>query len=159
MATAFSEFEQNEHDYDLFFADEHGRIAHISHVGYRLLPPTIAQSKENQELLRSYFLNLPVRGGYTVPDSLTNHLSRKGVSDTDGYIAPSRFMSIRGLYAFDSYTWDYKQRPYFIVTRPELPIELRELRADVQSILTQQVIKSIDFSKDELILEKSVSTV
>ena len=158
--TPFTRDEQWDHNYDLFIADSDGRIGHFSHIGFRLLPPSIARSKESWERLFNYFDNLPaVKNDYWVCPDLSIHLNNNYLGDFDEYLEPSAKMSSRGLYSFDSYDYSLKERPYFRVTIPKNELRFSNLPKEIKQVMT--VIKSneISFAHNSVISENIISTL
>lgn len=156
--TAFTKDEQWDHNYDLFIADSSGRIGHLSHVGFRLLPPSIAKSKENWKTLFDYFNNLLVEtNNYIICHELSKHLNDNFLGSFDEYLEPSAKMSSRGLYSYDSYDYSSNERPYFRVTIPKNELILDDLPQDIRNILENLRTNEINFAQDSLIPEKIIS--
>ena len=158
--TPFTKVEQWEHDYDLFMADPDGRIAHFSHFGFRLLPPSIAKSKENWRQLKTFFHSLPLsREDYFICPDLQKHLPEKSILDFEGYIKPSAEMSQRGLYSFDSYDFSFDERPYYRVTNPKIELRINNLPEEIQILLEELTLYGINFSETSLISEEIVKNL
>lgn len=153
--TAFTKDEQWDYNYDLFAVDMNGKIGHFSHVGFRLLPPSIAKSKEKWEHLFNYFSNLQIREStYQICPDLRRHLNNNFLGNLDQYLKPSIEMSLRGLYSYDSYDDSRKNRPYFRVTIPKNELNMDHLPGDIKDILESLIMNNINFAQNSLILEE-----
>jgi hypothetical protein len=79
------------------------------------------------------------------------------VTNFDGYVKPSVEMSSRGLYAYDSYTEGYKERPYFRVSLPRRELNFAALPQNHREILKFLRMTEISFKEDFLINEEIVA--
>ena len=150
--TAFTESEQWDNDYNLFLIDNQGKIALLSHFGWRALPPTIAKSKENLEKLDNYFLQLNnSKEGYSVCPDLKKHLDTKTIADFGKYISYFGDLSSKGIYTYDSYDFSLTERPYYRVAIPKKELTINDLPEDIRSILEDLELYQIDFSETSLI--------
>ena len=155
--TAFTEEEQWSSDLDWFAIDKHGKIVHFTSVGWRLLPPSIAESKENLEKVFDYFdkLNFSENHFEICPD-LQNHLVKDKIVDFDRYKKSFAAMASRGLYSYDSYGQSHKERPYFRVAIPKRELTLNDLPQDIKSIIESLKILEVSFAENPLISEEIV---
>lgn len=156
--TAFTENEQWESDYNLFLIDNQGEIALLCHVGWRLLPPTIAKSKENLEKVEDYFLHLTTsKENYTVCPDLKKHLDTKTIADYGRYVYYFGDISSKGIYTYDSYDFSLAERPYYRVTIPKKALTLNDLPEEIKSILEDLKLDDFSFGETSLIPEDIVS--
>src|SRR5690349_15739173 len=126
--TAFTEDEQWDHDYDLFVTDKNEKIGCLSHVGWRLLPPSIAKSKEDWETLRDFFHNLPVNSNeYEICPDFDINGDKRSIVNLNRYFEFYGGMALRGLYSYDSFSFSRKERPYFRVAIPKVALTLNDL--------------------------------
>jgi hypothetical protein len=158
VMTAFTEFDQWENDYELYVIDNRERIGRLCHFGWRLLPPSIAKSKENWEKVADYFLNLPIaKVDYSVCPDLNKHLDHENLLDYDEYVKFFGEISSKGIYTYDSYNLGFKERPYFRVTIPNVELTLDDLPEEIKNILEELMLYEISFAETSLIPEELVS--
>ncbi len=150
--SAFSEQEQIYSDLDWFAIDKGNRIAHFTTVGGRLLPPTVAESKEELEMLFNYFSSLPIEiNAFESCPTLQKSIETVSIPDFDQYIDSFAKMSMRGLYSFDSYDTSSSERPYFQVTCPQNELLLESLPEKIQIILNHLKFYEISFAETFII--------
>jgi hypothetical protein len=152
--TAFTEDEQWDSDLDWFAIDRDGKIGHFTSVGWRLLPPSIASSKENLGKIFDYFDQMEIKNGYLVCPNLQTHLAKLSIDTFDKYVRSFAEMSSRGLYSYDSYDYSHDNRPYFRVTIPKSELRLDDLPQDIKDILENLGMNEISFAEDSVIPEE-----
>lgn len=155
--TAFTKDEQWDHNYQIYLADKDGKLARFDHVGWRLLPPTIAKSKEKWLKVTEYFERVNSIGDYTICPNLLKHLDMQSVVNYDEYIKDYGRISSKGLYSYDSDDFSFKERPYFRITLPKKELLFEDLPQEIREILEKLRMSEIDFSNDSLIREKIVA--
>lgn len=155
--TVFTKDEQWDNDYDLFVIDNKGKIGRLCHFGERLLPPTIAKSRENLEKVEDHFVNLPdLKSGFIKCPDLLTHLDMANVGDFARYVYYFGEVSSRGLYTYDSYGPSYHKGRYFRVTIPKTELSINDLPVEIKNILEELRLDSICFAEDSLIPEDVV---
>lgn len=176
--TAFDEDEQLYSDLDWYAVDRDGRIGQFSTAGHRLLPPSFASNKEMTEKLSEYFERLPFKyGNYIIcHDFKRNNLkftnskisTKTGIKIIDEKMRNQLFdemiqdekqlgffrnMSSRGLYTYDSNSFEYSSLNYFRVTIPKNELKFDDLSQEIKSLLENLRLSEISFAKDSLISE------
>jgi hypothetical protein len=156
--TAFNEFEQLDYDLDWFAVDKDGKVGHFTTGGFQFLPPSVAKSKENLEEVSDFVKGLVIiEGNYATCPDLLKHLDIKTVVSFEKYIKLFSEMSSKGLYSYDSYSFDYQQRPYFRVTIPQTELLLDDLPQNIKNILEELRMPEISFAEKSFISEEIVS--
>jgi hypothetical protein len=156
--TAFSKAEQWDNDYDLYFVDKNGKIGLFCHDGWRLLPPSIAQSKENWQTVCDYFENLESNHQrYDVCPELDKHLNKNSVASIYQYTDYFGKISSKGLYCYDTYDFSRKERPYYRVSIPKVEFNFDDLPQEIKNILKDLRLAEISFAEDSIIPEKLVA--
>lgn len=156
--TAFTEYEQWDHNYEFYLLDKDGRLGRFDHFGWRLLPPTIAKSKENLDKVAHYFKNLHSKQQrFKVCPDLLKHLNMRTVISFEDYLNCYSGISSKGLYSYDSYDFSAKERPYFRVTLPIKELLFEDLPQEIREILNDLRIPEISFFQDSLIREEFVA--
>lgn len=178
--TAFDEDEQLYSDLDWYAIDRDGRLGQFSTAGHRFLPPSFAANKEMTEKLSAYFENCPYKfGNYAIcPDLKENNLKFTNSSISTGtgikvidekmrnqlfnemisderQLGFFRKMSSRGLYAYDSNSFEYSSLNYFRVTIPKEELKIDDLPQDIKSILQKLRLPEISFAESSLISENT----
>lgn len=176
--TAFDEDEQLYSDLDWYAIDRDGRLGQFATAGHRLLPPSFASNKEMTEKLSAYFENYPYKfGNYTIcsdlkknnlkftaskistitgiktiDERMRNQLFDEMVGD-ERQLGFFRKMSSRGLYTYDSNSFEYSSLNYFRVAIPKEELRLDDLPQDIKSILQKLRLPEISFAESSLISE------
>jgi hypothetical protein len=154
---AFTKDEQWDHNYEIFLVDKDGRLGRFDHVGWRLLPPTIAKSKEDWERVVAYFDSLETEAeNYNICPDLLKHLDINNVVNFDEYVKVYGEISSKGLYSYDSYGDSFKERPYFRVTFPKSELFLEDLPKEIGNILEDLKMFEVSFADKSLISEEIV---
>ncbi|MEZ5427999.1 MAG: hypothetical protein R2747_17135 [Pyrinomonadaceae bacterium] len=152
--TAFTEEEQWDHNYDVFVVDKYGKLGHLSHVGWRLLPPSIGKSKERWQKTRDFFNKIPNKvDSYKICPDLKIHLDRSSIINMESYLKIYGGMSSKGLFSYDSYDFSFVERPYFRVTIPKNELILDDLPDEIKGILKDLKLNEISFAETSLIPE------
>lgn len=177
--TAFDEDEQLCSDLDWYAIDRDGRIGQFATAGHRLLPISFASNKEVTEKLSAYFENYPFKfGNYIIcPDLKRNNLkftnsnisTKTGIKIIDEKLRDQLFdemiqderqlgffrnMSSKGLYTYDSNSFEYSSLNYFRVALPKKELKLDDLPQDIKFILQDLRLSEISFAENSLISEK-----
>lgn len=156
--TEFSEAEQWENDHDIYLVDRNGKIGLFCHVGWRLLPPTVARSKENLQKVCDYFENIKSnQQKYDVCPDLDKHLEKNSVSSMFQYKDYFGKISLKGLYCYDSYDYSREERPYYRVSIPKVELIFEDLPQEIKSILKNLKLNDFSFTTDSLIPEKFIA--
>ena len=177
--TTFDKDEQLYSDLDWYAIDRDGRIGQFATAGHRLMPPSFAANKEMTEKLSAYFENHPYKfGNYTIcPDFKKNNLkftaskisTKTGIKVIDEKMRNQLFdemigderqlgffkkMSSKGLYTYDSNSFEYPSLNYFRVALPKEELKLDDLPQDIKFILQDLRLSEISFVESSLISEK-----
>jgi hypothetical protein len=139
-ALRISEQEQEETDFDWFCLDLDGEVGHFTTAGFKKLPKSVAESKENLSLLAEYFLRAaPGYGGHIVDPELIVALpepQQRGERYLRSFIA----MADKGLYSYDIATYPTSESSYFRVASPSKPLHSSELPLEIREVLGQTVM-------------------
>lgn len=158
--TSFTETEQWENDFNLFFIDKYGKVALLCHVGWRLLPPTIAKSKEDLEKIENYLLSLTYsKEDYSVCPDLKNHLNTNSIQDYGKYVYYFGEISSKGIYTYDSYDSNFEERPYYRVTLPKQELNFEQLPEEIKNILEALRLDNVSFAETSLIPEELIKVL
>ena len=164
--TVFTEFEQWEFDLDWYAIDRDENIGQFSTAGHRLLPPSFASNKEMTKKLSNYFESLPFgeRDFFICPNLKKNSLAHKDMSDFSAEFQMTTFdlakhfgkrMASRGLFSYDSNTmWNSSYKDYFRYAIPKQKLKLDDLPYEIKIILEKFRLSQINFTEDDLILDK-----
>lgn len=177
--SAFTKEEQEVSNLDWYAIDRDGRIGQFATAGHRLLPPSFASNKEMTEKLSAYFESHPFKfGNYTIcPDLKKNNLkftnskisTKTGIKTIDEKMRNQLFdemiqdgkqlgffrnMSSKGLYTYDSNSFEYPSLHYFRVALPKKELRLEDLPEDLKFILRDLRLFEINFAESSLISEK-----
>ena len=130
----FTEIEQEALDIDWFFTNN--EYVGFCASGGGLLPPSVVKSKENNELLRSYFNDLPERS-----ETIINPLLDKTIENPDErYLFSFIEMAKKGIFAFDRTMLENHLDPnYHLVATPVNPIRIQELPSEILKVLSDTV--------------------
>jgi hypothetical protein len=153
---AFTENEQKDFDLSWYAIDADGKIAHFLTGGFRLLPPSIAKSKENLEKLDNYFNDLPdlQEANFVVCPYLKSRLDESDLPlGWNGYIKLFAEMSAKGLYAYDYPYNPGKGHPFIRVTTPKKQLTIEDLPDEIKNLLVTLRLSEIKFSRSDSIPE------
>ena len=128
----FTEAEQQALDIDWFFTNYEYNGFGASGGG--LLPASVAKSKENNELLKLYFNDLPERCGARI----SYHLNKIIEHPDERYLFDFVKMAKKGLFSFDrTNPGNYSDHNYHLVAIPVNPIKKEELPSNIFEILSK----------------------
>jgi hypothetical protein len=121
-----SAIDQEVSDFDWFAVDSGNYLVHFASAGGRL-PNSVASSKENLDLLKSYFLGLPIL-----------------FAQSEIFVAPTKApfpyleCAFRGLFSYDgNVTGGAMDTVYQLVAQPPHVLTLADLPLAVAAIVTQ----------------------
>lgn len=132
-----TEIEQETLDIDWFFTD--GKYIGFMASGGGRLPNSVAESKEEHQVLVNYFKNLSEVSDVLVNPELDSLLIKtfgSGIDERylDGYIS----MTKKGLYSYDKKVLNNFLDPhYHLVAIPKEPLKLENLPQDILDILSK----------------------
>ena len=139
------EEEQLYRDFDWFCVDSEGFIGHFATAGFKMLPASVAKSRENLDLLMHYFAGVaPSRGGHIVDGDLVRHLP-KGTSISERFLRSYVAMADKGLYSYDIESYLREDITYFRVALPMCPLHISELTIEMREVLGRTVLEMIRF--------------
>ena len=131
-----SEDEQSCTDFDWYCVDREGGIGHFTSAGFKLIPPSVAESSEDLNFLDQFFNNLnPVQDAHT----LDEHLSPE--QRTERYLRSFTAMADRGLYSFDIESYLKQGICYFRVAIPRRPLQFSDMPEKVREILGRTLLE------------------
>lgn len=147
----YTEIEQLALDIDWFFTDKL-EIGFIASAGGKL-PDTIAKLGNGNQILSSYFRNLPDISEVIVNPRLSQILQ---TSINDVYLSDFVDMAKKGLYSFDKTKLnDFLDTSYHLVAKPINSLSIRDLPQDIlDSLLKTQICDKL-----EHILEVNIETI
>ena len=127
-----SEIDQEVSDFDWFAVDCNGYLVHFASIGNRL-PQSVSASKENLELLESYFMSLPILFNEV---DIFPHLATAAVPYSHLYLE----YVCRGLFSYDAVipagpmgtTHKLVACPPRALTLADLPNEIAEIVSKTQ---------------------------
>lgn len=129
--------EQHSSDFDWFCVDDRGELGHFTTAGYKKLPPSVAASREDLELVMNFFAKeLDRHGGFSVDPDLGNHVE----DPSERYLQSSVTMAGKGLYSFDIESHLRPKICYFRVGLPAQPLLLTDLPEQVREIVSRTVL-------------------
>ncbi|WP_294273141.1 hypothetical protein [uncultured Chryseobacterium sp.] len=133
----YTEIEQETLDIDWFFTD--GQNIGFMASGGGKLPNSIAESKENHQILVNYFRNLPEVSDVSINPELDSLLNKILGSVTDErYLEDYVSMTRKGLYSYDKTVLNNFLDPYYhLVAGPKHPLKLENLPQDIVNILSK----------------------
>jgi hypothetical protein len=139
-----SEIDQEVSDFNWFAVDCNGYLIHFASIGNRL-PPSVSASKENLELLESYFMSLPIL--FTEVD-IFPHLATAAVSYSQLYLE----YACRGLFSYEAIipagpmgtTHKLVARPPHTLTLADLPDEIAKIISKTQLGISIAGLASFD---------------
>jgi hypothetical protein len=141
-----TEDEQTYKDIDWYCVDSEGRVGHFTSAGFKLIPPSVAESAEDLKLLDEFFGQLaPDDEGHVLDEHLTPD------KRTERYLRSFVAMADRGLYSFDIETYLHPGICYFKVAIPKTPLLLRHLPENVQLILGRSVLMGLSLERSSTI--------
>ena len=136
---------QQDRDFDWFCVDETGAVGHFTTAGFKQLPPTVARSAEDLELVTDYFAKEAVAGkGYQVDEELAQEIP-DAKNRGERYLRSFVAMADKGLFSFDIASYLKPQICYFRVASPTLPLKLADLPEPVRNIVGRTVLKGRAF--------------
>jgi hypothetical protein len=139
--TAITAEEQSYIDFDWFCVDEAGYIGHFTTAGYKMLPPSVAQSAEDLKFVTAFFESEVSAGrGYSVDPELAAEVSSPECS-SERYLRSFVAMADRGLFSFDIASHLERESQYFRVVLPNRPLKFDELPKQVQQILSRTCLR------------------
>ena len=151
----FTEIEQLTQDIDWFAVDESEEIAHFASAG-KLLPKSIAASREDSERVREFFRSLSTNRTAAMTDSqIDEFVQLKGESLRIQYLVDFQSMSRRGLYSYDT-PLEADRSSYFRVSCPLNPLKLAELPDDIRTIVERTRITS-SFKELKLLVNNDIT--
>ncbi|WP_295230555.1 hypothetical protein [uncultured Chryseobacterium sp.] len=133
----YTEIEQETLDIDWFFTD--GQNIGFMASGGGKLPNSVAESKENHQILINYFRNLPEVSDVSINpelDSLLNKIFGSGADER--YLEDYVSMTKKGLYSYDKTALNNFLDPYYhLVAGPKYPLKLENIPQDIVNILSK----------------------
>ena len=130
----FSEIEQSTQDLDWFAVDSLGSVAHFASGG-KLLPKTVAQSKEDAEQLQLFLRSLSDKRTSAETDPrLSEMVELADDSSRNQYLNDFSSMSRRGFYSYDS-PLSGDRSFYYRVTSPKHPLTISDLPEEISIVL------------------------
>jgi hypothetical protein len=135
-----SQQEQEETDFDWFCLDLDGAVGHFTTAGFKKLPKSAAESKENLNLLAEYFLKAaPSHSGHTVDPELSAAIAEPQKRG-ERYLRSFLSMADKGLYSYDIASYLTSDSSYFRVASPSKPLQSFELPPEIREILGRTVL-------------------
>ncbi|MGU3376133.1 hypothetical protein [Chryseobacterium sp. M5A1_1a] len=133
----YTEIEQETLDIDWFFTD--GKYIGFIASGGGRLPNSVAESKEENQVLANYFKNLPEISDVLVNSELDNLLIKIFGSGADKrYLKDYVSMTKKGLYSYDKTVLNNSLDPrYHLVASPKESLKLENLPKDILNILSK----------------------
>jgi hypothetical protein len=131
-----NEIEQQTSDIDWFFTNNYNVVFVASGGGK--LPQSVVQSIADSEILLAFFKSLPI-----ISEVIINPNLDKIISNVDEYyLADFTYFSKRGLFSFDkTHLNDFLDPSYHLVAKPILPLQFKQLPAEVRDILGETFYK------------------
>ena len=121
-----SDIDQEVSDFDWFAVDSDNYLVHFASAGGRL-PNSVASSKENLDLLKSYFLGLPIL-----------------FAQAEIFVAPTKApfpyleCAFRGLFSYDgNVSGGVMETVYQLVAQPPRVLTLADLPPVISAIVIQ----------------------
>ncbi|WP_109618973.1 hypothetical protein [Chryseobacterium oncorhynchi] len=132
-----TEIEQETLDIDWFFTD--GKYIGFMASGGGKLPNSVAESKEEHQVLVNYFRNLPEVSDVLVNLELDSLLIKTFGSGADErYLENYISMTKKGLYSYDKTVLSNFLDPhYHLVAIPKEPLKLENLPQDILDIISK----------------------
>lgn len=137
-----TEDKQTWTDFDWYCVDGEGCIGHFASAGFKQLPPSVARSAEDLNLLDEFFSGLPA-----VPDAHELDQNLRSEQRTPRYLQSFVAMADRGLFSFDIESYLRPDICYFRVAMPKSPLRLMELPENIRSMLGCIVLKDRAFGQ------------
>ena len=135
-----SEQEQEETDFDWFCLDLNGEVGHFTTAGFKKLPKSVAESKENLDLLANYFLNVASdHSGHIVDPELSLAIPEPQ-NRGERYLKSFVSMADKGLYSYDIASYVEAGGSYFRVASPAKPLYGSELPPEIREVLGRTVL-------------------
>jgi hypothetical protein len=135
-----SEQEQKESDFDWFCLDLDGEVGHFTTAGFKRLPKTVTESKEELALLANFFLNVaPCYSEHIVDPELSVAIPEPQ-NRADRYLKSFVSMADKGLYSYDIASYIRSDDSYFRVAIPARPLHGSELPPEIRHILGRTVL-------------------
>jgi hypothetical protein len=134
--------EQSYIDFDWFCVDDAGYIGHFTTAGYKMLPPSVAQSAEELKFVTEFFEREVSAGrGYLVDPELAAEVPSPQCS-SERYLRSFVAMADRGLFSFDIASHLERESLYFRVVLPNQPLKFDEMPKQVQQILSRTCLRN-----------------
>ena len=131
------ETEQYYMDFDWFFTDTKN-IGSVASAGAQL-PKSVLRSKENLELLTSFFEELP-----PITEAIINPRLQEfklGVKLHEIDLSNFIFMAERGLYSFDkALAGNLGDNRYCLVASPAVALTIQDLPPEISDIILETII-------------------
>jgi hypothetical protein len=134
-----SDVEQVTTDFDWFCLDMDGEVGHFTTAGFKNLPKSVASSKENLDLLTSYFQNAAQRCGHSVDPEVSVAFpdpKERGERYLKSFVA----IACKGLFSYDIASYLKPGISYFRVASPSIPLHSSEVPAKIREVLGHTVL-------------------
>ena len=131
------ETEQSYLDIDWFFTNNKN-IGSVASAGGKL-PKSVSISKDNIQLLASYFRELPCITDGIVNPKLEEYMPRREFDERD--LTSFIFWAERGLYSFDkTLVGTFSDNRYHLIVSPAVALTIDDLPLEISNILSQTII-------------------
>lgn len=129
-----------------FAIDNNGYIISFTSGGEGNVPEFVCRSKEETETLESFFMNLPT--------GLSNAVL---LIDKDGSAlsTDAEALSQKGIFCFDICSDPDFEYGYYKISYPEKRLQLSDLPADIQSIISDHIIDIDVSAADRIMVENA----
>ena len=139
-----SEKEQSCTDFDWFGLDCEGAIGHFTTAGFKNLPKSVAKSREDLDLLLSYFEDAPFREGHLVDSGVSRQIPEE-ISRGERYLRSFVAIADKGLYSYDIDSYLREGICYFRVALPVRPLHVSDLPMEVREVLSRTMLSPVRF--------------
>lgn len=123
-------------DWDWFACDENGHIGHFTTAGFRSLPSSVKNDREAVIELTKHLLERNETSKFSL--SATIEAGRfKDKAAQERYLRSFVAAARRGLFSYDTELIRGRAAEYYLVARPDTPLTIGELPADIRTLLTK----------------------
>jgi hypothetical protein len=112
-------------------------VGHFASAGFKRIPPSVAESFEDLNLLSEFFSSLPAAPN---AHELDEHLNAEQRSER--YLRSFVETADKGLFSFDIETYPTPETCYFRVAIPREPLRFAELPERVREVLSRTALKN-----------------
>lgn len=144
-------------DIDWFAIDDNGNIAHFASC-CSAIPPSVAASKEDNELLFQYFKSLPdIAENIAVRKDIEKLLGTNAAGAMKSYLADFMGWARKGLLAYDTkHVGVFSNTEYDLITQPDVLVNATHIPPQALIILKRTKLKGAFADVPELDIERFV---